>query len=915
MTSSGQQAVGGPEFTPRTGSYAPILSRDGRYVLFLSLATNLVARRRQRARGHLRARPRRRRRRPVRRARSDRDPAPVGTERWQRGDLSRRRRPRPVPRPASRRRSAPTAATSSSAASSSSMRPTSMVSPTSSPSTSRAGARRASVSAPAACLEPASPACRSSAPTGRVVAFRTSDAGMVVYDTNGVEDVYRGRSRSRRQRRLRRAAAGLHPRQPAAGRRALHRRRRSPVAVSDDGRWVGYAVPDDAGHLRPVDRPQRADRDRRACRSSGPASSRRTRATWPPSASAPPPALIRADRDSDADGILDEAGAVDVGAVALITLGWPRAWRPTRRCISSWCSAFPLRRWAGRPRSARAGAAAVRLRRRRPRQRLRVAVRPEPVVRRRRRRRERRPRRRRPDQRRRSSSPARIRAGFQTRYLAEGATGAFFSTRIAVANPGSAVSHVLLRYQTDTGQTTSSLLAVPPMARRFVNVGSVPSLGAAVVLDGHRGGRADRRRPDDAVDVGLLRLARRDERGQPVAVLVPGRRRDARRLRPVLPAAEPRARRRRPASRSASCARPARRSSGPTPCRRRAGSPSTSTRCRASRPPTSRRRSAALNAVPIIVERAMYYSRPGQPFAAGHASAGVTAPSTQWFLAEGATGTFFDLFLLLANPSTDPADVRLTYLRPNGAPIVKTRTLAPTSRTTIYVENEDPALLDTPVSTVVESLNARRRRRRTGDVVAGDGRLAGGAQLAGRDRRGGALGLRRRRGRQSAVQHPDLLPDRQHAAASAATRPRDAAVRRRHGAGGQDVHRAGQQPLQRAGRQRVPRGRGQGLRRDRSRASARRRCRSSSSGRCTRTPAASSGRPAPMPWARRFPRPRCSRRGYHRLAGSTVARRLPLTAQSRRRWTNDRDTRAGSGRRIGLARRACSCSPSPAFSS
>ena len=114
----------------------------------------------------------------------------------------------------------------------------------------------------------------------------------------------------------------------------------------------------------------------------------------------------------------------------------------------------------------------------------------------------------------------------------------------------------------------------------------------------------------------------------------------------------------------------------------------------------------SLNAVPIIVERAMYYSRPGTPFAAGHASAAVTAPSTHWFLAEGATGTFFDLFLLLANPSADPADVRITYLRPSGAPIVKTRTLAPEQPDDDLVEQEDPALIDTPVSTIVESLNA-----------------------------------------------------------------------------------------------------------------------------------------------------------------------------------------------------------------
>ena len=39
----------------------------------------------------------------------------------------------------------------------------------------------------------------------------------------------------------------------------------------------------------------------------------------------------------------------------------------------------------------------------------------------------------------------------------------------------------------------------------------------------------------------------------------------------------------------------------------------------------------------------------------GHESAGVTTPSTQWFLAEGATGDFFDLFVLIANPKATPA--------------------------------------------------------------------------------------------------------------------------------------------------------------------------------------------------------------------------------------------------------------------
>ena len=109
---------------------------------------------------------------------------------------------------------------------------------------------------------------------------------------------------------------------------------------------------------------------------------------------------------------------------------------------------------------------------------------------------------------------------------------------------------------------------------------------------------------------------------------------------------------------------------------------------------------------PIMVERAMYSSRPGQPFAAGHAGAAVTAPALKWYLAEGATGTFFDLYLLIANPGTQPADVTVTYLLPDGQlPVVKTYTANPRSRRTISVDFEDPRLANTPVGMVVESTN------------------------------------------------------------------------------------------------------------------------------------------------------------------------------------------------------------------
>ena len=62
----------------------------------------------------------------------------------------------------------------------------------------------------------------------------------------------------------------------------------------------------------------------------------------------------------------------------------------------------------------------------------------------------------------------------------------------------------------------------------------------------------------------------------------------------------------------------------------------------------------------------------GMPvFEAGHDSAAVEAPSTHWFLAEGATAPLFDTFVLLANPNDSPASVSITYLLSGGKTIVR----------------------------------------------------------------------------------------------------------------------------------------------------------------------------------------------------------------------------------------------------
>jgi hypothetical protein len=105
---------------------------------------------------------------------------------------------------------------------------------------------------------------------------------------------------------------------------------------------------------------------------------------------------------------------------------------------------------------------------------------------------------------------------------------------------------------------------------------------------------------------------------------------------------------------------------------------------------------------PIHVERAMYYTTGGRFWNVGHGSAGVSEPSPSWFVAEGHTGPFFDVYLLLANPTPNPVTATVRYLLPGGRVLSRNYSLARTSRKTLLVDQElqdlDPSLTETDVS-------------------------------------------------------------------------------------------------------------------------------------------------------------------------------------------------------------------------
>jgi hypothetical protein len=110
--------------------------------------------------------------------------------------------------------------------------------------------------------------------------------------------------------------------------------------------------------------------------------------------------------------------------------------------------------------------------------------------------------------------------------------------------------------------------------------------------------------------------------------------------------------------------------------------------------------------VPVVAERAVYRDAPRQTFGAGSVASGVAAPDVSWSFAEGATGPYFDTFLLLANPGdvTATADVRF---RRAGVHVSQdddlrhTYVLAPHSRRTVWVDQEDTRLADTAFSSHV----------------------------------------------------------------------------------------------------------------------------------------------------------------------------------------------------------------------
>ena len=114
---------------------------------------------------------------------------------------------------------------------------------------------------------------------------------------------------------------------------------------------------------------------------------------------------------------------------------------------------------------------------------------------------------------------------------------------------------------------------------------------------------------------------------------------------------------------------------------------------------------------PILAERSMYGGTTPARAAggdrtsmAGTASMGVSAASTQWYFAEGATGDIFDTFFLVTNPQTTAAHVTLTHLLDGSGAVTVEETVPASGRLTTSVDAEtDSRMRHASFSTILTS--------------------------------------------------------------------------------------------------------------------------------------------------------------------------------------------------------------------
>jgi beta-lactamase class A len=113
---------------------------------------------------------------------------------------------------------------------------------------------------------------------------------------------------------------------------------------------------------------------------------------------------------------------------------------------------------------------------------------------------------------------------------------------------------------------------------------------------------------------------------------------------------------------------------------------------------------------PILAERPVYFRYQGK-WSGGHCTAGVAAPGTAWYFAEGTTRPGFDTYLCLANPGEEEARAVVTAMDQYGQARDFALTISPVSRVSLlmnglvgpdldialHISSDQPILAERPV--------------------------------------------------------------------------------------------------------------------------------------------------------------------------------------------------------------------------
>jgi hypothetical protein len=313
--------------------------------------------------------------------------------------------------------------------------------------------------------------------------------------------------------------------------------------------------------------------------------------------------------------------------------------------------------------------------------------------------------------------------GFFTQYLAEGATGTFFDTQLALFNPGNRTAVVLLRFQIENQAEVPLEITLQPHQRVALNVDTIEGLAEAsfaTVAESDAEIVVDRTMTWDTNGFGSHAETAAAELSKKW-FLAEGATHGTFDLYYLLQNPHP--------TETAHVTITYLRPEGQAPIKisydvlprgRKTINVDTepdpavgNSQPQNQRPLRATDVSAKITSdLPILVERAMYQTGGGRVFNAGHESMGVIAPSTSWFFAEGATGTYFDMYLLLANPTNDTnetdddlnAVVRIDYFFPDGHVLTKDDIrVSYGSRKTLSVDFEDVQLANAAVSMRITS--------------------------------------------------------------------------------------------------------------------------------------------------------------------------------------------------------------------